>query len=72
MEYHGSSVISLKQDWDYCLVMHYQVSLWWKQLFFIEVGFTSTFLNLGEQAMKKKYKLTKKLWDNNGRLRKDF
>ena len=42
-----------------------------KQFFFIEVGFTSTFLNLGEQAMKKKYKLTKKLWDNNGRLRKD-
>ena len=42
-----------------------------KQFFFIEVGFTWTFLNLGEQAMKKKYKLTKKLWDNNGRLRKD-
>ena len=43
-----------------------------KTTFFIEAGFTWTFLNLGEQAMKKKYKLTKKLWDNNGRLRKDF
>ena len=42
-----------------------------KTIFFIEAGFTSTFLNLGEQAMKKKYKLTKKVWDNNGRLRKD-
>ena len=42
-----------------------------KTTFFIEAGFTSTFLNLGEQAMKKKFKLTKKLWDNNGRLRKD-
>ena len=42
-----------------------------KTTFFIEAGFTSTFLNLGEQAMKKKYMLTKKLWDNNVRLRKD-
>ena len=69
MGYHGSSVISLKQDWDYCLVT--TRCLCDKNNFFMEAGFTSTFLNLGEQAMKKKYELTKKLWDNNGRLRKD-
>ena len=70
MGYHGSSVISLKQDWDYCLVTT-RCLCDKNNFFFIEAGFTSTFLNLGEQAMTKKYKLTKKLWDNNGRLRKD-
>ena len=60
-------MISLKQDWDYCLDTSRCLSH--KNNFFVwtskerqnEAGFTLTFLiNVGEQAMKKKYiKLTK-------------